>query len=129
MKLADFSRYCGPAVLASAMCVSRLQAAQLIRDARRHLPRRGHGRGTTNIRELAWVLGKQWHGGHGYVPNGDGAGRPKARRTLAQWLKANPKANAIVLVAHHYVHVCDGQVIEDNGYRPMRGRVTHAIYL
>ena len=47
--------------------------------------------------------------------------------TLAQWLRANPHTEAIVRASSHFLHVRDGGIIEDNGVRKMRARVTHVV--
>ncbi len=49
--------------------------------------------------------------------------------TMAQWLRKNPDSEAVLLAAGHFIHVRSGKVVTDNGYSPMRGRVTWVVLI
>ncbi len=48
--------------------------------------------------------------------------------SVTRWLRENDR-EALIRAAFHVMHVKGGEVLEDNGYTPQRGRVTHVIYL
>jgi hypothetical protein len=110
------AKYCGPAVVASAEGVSRRHAAQeLLRQ-----PKERNGRkdsGLVSIHSVARVLG------------GVAFFIPRPRVTVKRWLQAHQEDEAILLAHKHFYHVCDGQIVEDNGTRRLRGHVRWVIYL
>lgn len=105
------ARYCGPAVVASASGLSREEAAERLLEIE---PRR---RGAFYAKTVNHVLG--WRLRYRYS-------RP-CWPTLAQWLRDHSEGEYIILASHHFIHVKDGEVLEDNGRTPMRGRVLEVL--
>lgn len=113
MRLDTYARYCGPAVVASALGVSRRRAASMLRKAGQ-----APTRGLTNIDTIGRVLRRPVL----YTP-------PHDQLTLTQWLRENPDTEAVLRASHHFVHVRRGWLTETNGLRQARARVTHVIPL
>ena len=109
----NIASYCGPAAIASALGVSRAEAAARLCE---HEPR---SRGIFHWPSMAKVLGIRnpkrpyWRVEH--FPRGE-------RPTLAAWLWEDAR-DAIVFVSRHFVHVKGGHIVEDNGWPCRRGRV------
>jgi hypothetical protein len=124
-RLLTLSRACGPAVISSALAIHRQEAAYRVLQVRadgagartkgRKPPR---GPRTTCMTEICAVVGR-----------GEIQAVRHLRLTLAQWLRMHRGADAIIRVGYHFLHVCDGRVIEDNGLTQMRARVTHVLHL
>lgn len=119
MNIDRFQWNCGPAVLASVLDVSREEAARRILAVRGARHRRA--RCATWIGELARVLVEEG------LTTPVAPFSPRDRITLAQWLREYPKMEAILRTGHHFVHVSHGKVVEDNGVRSTRKRVTHLV--
>jgi hypothetical protein len=111
--------FCGPCVASSVLGIDRTEAARRILATRKGRARMGYGH--THVAELSRVLGRPWS----HAP----LDRRGMRPTLAAWLRRNRKAEAILLVSAHFVHVRAGKSIADNGRFPMRGRVCCEIAL
>lgn len=105
--------YCGPAAIASALGISRTEAAARLRA---HEPR---SRGRFHWPSIAKVLGipnpkrPYWRVEH-YLRD--------ERPTLAAWLREDGR-DAILFVSHHFVHVQGGRILEHNSWPCRRGRV------
>lgn len=108
------ANYCGPAAVASALGITREEAA------RRLLEVQPRSRGWFHWRTLAAVLRLGW-GRIVRYPDDD-------RPTLAAWLETDGR-DAILFVSRHFVHVAGGRVVEANGREPRRGRVRVALLL
>ena len=135
----ELAPYCGPSAVASALGISKLDAARRILDARKMLRSRIRGRGWSTITEIAHVCGLRRVVRVFLSPDEHGAGPSYRQRyartprmrcpTVVQWLRTNPHREAIVLASHHFMHVRNGEIIEANGRAVRRGRVTHVVYL
>lgn len=111
MTAREFSTYCGPAVVASALEVSRMEAARRLIHAGGCDPFGG-----TDTRAVARVLGASRY----YVlPN---------RPTVERWL-ATSRRNAILRTFYHVLHVRDGMIVEDNGHPSLRAMVCEIVYI
>jgi len=106
----SFYEYCGPAAVASVLGITRKQAAKKLTPYK--------SRHCVHIDDIAAAVESTAT----YV-------RRRNRPTVAQWLRAHPTGSYVIRAAKHGMHIVDGEVVEDNGYRPMRGRVTHVIEL
>jgi hypothetical protein len=106
-----YAGWCGPAAVASATGMGREQAAAKLAEVKRP----GRGR-ITSIHTIGAALN---------LPVLTVRGR---RPTLTQWVQSDGR-DAIVRASHHFVHIRDGRVVEDNGLRQPRARVTHVILL
>ena len=152
MNLERYSRACGPAVVASVLGISRVRAALKLCEIARPTGRRGI---TTCMRTIGIVLGRATvptsfsRRRSVFEPLGDGEVPPSGvvwyaggtdgkrmrrrvvddRPTLARWLRENPREEAILRLAYHFIHVRRGRVIESNGIVKRRARVTHVIRL
>lgn len=102
--------YCGPAAVASALGITREEAWLRLKAVRAR-----KSRGWVYVSQVAQVLGTRYES----FPKG-------SRPTVRQWLKANTR-EAILNAAEHFLHVRDGGIVEDNGYRPLKGKVRHVI--
>jgi hypothetical protein len=100
------ARYCGPAVIASVLGITREQAAERLLE---HEP---SSRGAFYSSALRKVAG---------LPPGS-TYQPRGEPTLARWLREDGR-DAMILVSTHFVHVSGGEVVEDNGLPKRRGRV------
>lgn len=122
--LERYARYCGPAVLAAALNISRMEAAK-------RLQARGNKGVGTDWRLMQAELeaaGKKVtreskketlraENPHIYI-------NPIAHLpTLSDWIRQNHNVTAIVATATHWVYVNNGEVMEDNGFPNKRGRV------
>lgn len=107
------ARYCGPAAIASALGISRQEAAERLLQ---HQPR---SRGRFKWESIAGVLGITLSP---QLPARIKRCKPHARPTLAQWLKTDGR-DSILFVSSHFVHVRGGKVVEDNSWPCRRGRV------
>lgn len=105
-----YSRWCGPAVVASALGITREEAARRLAEGRKYV------RSYTKMSRIGEVVG-----------------RPVEQRkdwlTFTQFRKANPGRSYIVRASRHFIHVHKGRIREDNGLPKARGRVTHVIWL
>jgi hypothetical protein len=108
-----YARYCGAAALAEAKGISRLEAGGMLAAH----PRQRRMRGWVYFSTLQDIMG---------VPRGEIP--PRERVTLSRWLKEDGR-DALVFVARHFIVVRGGQVVEDDGYCPMRGKVRGFILL
>ena len=130
-----FSTYCGPAALASALGVSREDAAARLDSAagKRHTS-------STNILTIGKALGREvklvWNKaltvhelGGGKIRVSGRVSRRAIRPTLSAWLRENPKAHAVLRASTHFLHVRNGKIVEANGLVQPRARVTHVIHL
>ena len=108
-----YSRYCGAAALASVQGISRLEAGGLLAAH----PDQEDKRGWVYMTTLEDLLGREaeWF-------------RRGERPTLAKWLREDGR-DALLFVSRHFVVVRGGQVVEDDGYTPRRGRVRSFILL
>lgn len=113
--------YCGPAAVASALGITRDEAAE------RLLAVRPTSRGRFHWWHLAEVLFGRPMTKKNNTPR-EGIIRYTHKPTLAGWLREDAR-DAIVFVGGHFVHVRGGVVVEDNGWPMRRGRVWVAILL
>jgi hypothetical protein len=129
-----FSTFCGPAAVASALGISREDAAARL-DAAAGIQHTS----STNIHTIAKVLKRPcdrvvnesalgWGRAHPGYSNRryDGS---RMRPTLAQWLRVNRRIEAVLRASNHFVHVRNGRIIEANNMVQMRARVTHEVLL
>lgn len=123
MEAETFQRWCGPAALASALGISRVEAARRILEVQ---PWAGP---SCNLSSMARVAGRPRYK-VGPVTSDAGSGRSRgllSRPTVAQWIKAHPTGSYLVRASRHFYHVKDGRIQEDNGIRQLRARVTHYV--
>ena len=99
---------CGPIAVASVLGCTREEAWARLSKLE---PRK---RGWINASSVGHVLGRK-------------VVRLHKRTTLAQWLRSDGR-DAVILVARHFVHVKDGEVVTRLRI-PMRGRVHSFILL
>lgn len=107
-RLANYARYCGPAVVARALGITRERAAELLAAV---MGSDRYNRGTPSFAVRRVFGAGPWQGPGEPLP------------TLAQWRKAHPGATAIVQVTGHYVYLSHGRLIEHNGRKSSRARV------
>jgi hypothetical protein len=113
-RLANYGRYCGPAVVAKVLGVTRERAAALLAA---QMGSDRHNRRTPSSVLRNVLLPRFLPGGLRWIsPEG-------TRPTLTQWRKAHPKATAVVMVTGHYVYISSGRLIEHNGRKSSRARV------
>ena len=122
--LKEYSRWCGPAALASAMGAPRLTAARLL-DRVKQADVKRSGCHVTYMSVIAEVMDFRVET-YAHYKSGE---LVRLCSTMAQWMRAHPRADAILRVSHHFIHVRRGEVLEDNGHHKIRGRVTHAIFI
>ena len=124
LDLGGYSRACGPAALAELVRVDRERAAAMLAEIDPGHPARKPG--FTKISTMVKALERA--GLTAVEPMSDQPDLQLPRKpTLAQWLREYTVGTYLVLAAHHYVVVRHGQVVADNGTRPMRGRVVRAV--
>ena len=109
----QYSRYCGAAALANVKGISRVEAGGILAAH----PDQKDKCGWVYMGTLEDVLGIEaiWF-------------RRSERPTLAKWLREDGR-DALLFVSRHFVVVRGGQVVEDNGYTPRRGRVKSFVLL
>ena len=117
-RLANYARYCGPAVVAKALGITRERAAERLAGP---VGADHNNRGTpSSVLRRVLVAGRA---GKGLPPVSNWLAPIGPRPTLAQWRKAHPGATAVVIVTGHYVYVSHGRLIEHNGRKSSRARV------
>jgi len=133
--LDTYSRYCGPASIASVLGVDRLTAAEIL--AYSGWDGRCGGTHRLTMKEcLEWFgcmeakIQAVLRSDANLLPINREDIPPHRRHhrtylypTVAQWLRANPEEEAILITTTHYLHVRNGEIIEDNGTPKKRGRV------
>ena len=124
---------CGPAVVASARGITRVEAAIALLTVRFDSTK---GHQTTDIYEIADVMGvemdqvdRQLKSGYERHSIRSWQGQPVWLYTLAQWLRSFGDREAILRASRHFLHVNAGRIVEANGQVRMRARVTHTIWL
>lgn len=126
-----FARACGPTALSTLTGESRRDAA--IRLARFIKNKRGENTRIqvstryTDLRDAIVESGGFRVTIHGtpMPQNPEALGFKMMMPTVAQWLRrpGHQRGTWIILAADHFVTYHDGEVLEDNGYDPRRGRV------
>jgi hypothetical protein len=129
------SLFCVPAALASALGVSRTEAAAWIQanapgavcaDGAVYTRRMAPALGVA-FQTLSWDYARAQKGSRSYRSQSS-TGYP----TVAQWLQENPGREAILTAGFangHAMHVRNGQIVEDNGRPARRARVVGFIPL
>jgi hypothetical protein len=121
-KIEDFSRFCVPAALTRVLNdigieATTLQVADMLFDWK--------GRGNACNTHLIF------HAVREFLPDAtlnNPCDMGWESPTLSNWLEYDGRYS-IVLMRTHALVVKDGEVTEDNGYRPLRGKVGEVIYL
>jgi len=129
-EIEDFSSHCGPSVVAAALGISRGEAADKLLEQGVEAD---HKRGYTSIYAIGKILDRSVEstainhigaaGSHTHVKFTD------RYPTVNQWLWEHKTSIAIIRAANHFMYVGFGLVLEDNGYEPRKGRVTHVVFL
>jgi len=123
-----YSKYCGPASVASVLGCSPLDAAKSLSAVK--TPTCGWK--STDISTIGAVLGlpvKNIRRERMRQLDYPGKFRYKYLQTVAAFLRDHPDREAVLRGSHHFMHIRRGKIVEGNGHYPMRGRVTHVIWL
>jgi len=122
--------YCGPTALAAITGMDRVDAAAALaplekkRGVRRVLDSTHWGSMLEAISALEGFNAKERR----IRPQNPHTFGKAVYPTVAQWQRREHTCKGLwlLLAAHHFIVVEDGEVIWDNGYDPRRGRVLHA---
>jgi ABC-type sugar transport system substrate-binding protein len=129
-EIEKYSYFCGPAVVAAVLSISRGEAADKLLE----IGTGYNGGGWTAMSSVAKVLGKKLESanlGTKHARTGV-ASRVKFTDTFPtvnQWLQANPTRIAIIRASNHVMYVGFGHIFEANGVMIRKGRVTHVIFV
>ena len=122
-----FSKFCGPACVAAALGISRGEATDRMLEQGVGAD---HPKGWTDIKAIGEILGapveKQsldWVAGSERIRFTD------RFPTVTQWLAEHKERVAVIRASNHLMYVGFGRVLESNGVRLRKGRVTHAVFL
>ncbi len=131
-EIEEFSKFCAPAALAAVLGISRGEAADRLLEVGVIAggdSRKWDGKWSSMV-AVAKVLGRPLEKQSvNYVY---GSGRVKFTDrflTVNQWLAENRESVAVIRASNHFLYVGFGQVLEDNGVKVRKGRVTHAVFL
>lgn len=130
-EIEKYSYFCGPAVVAAVLSISRGEAADKLLEIGTGCKT---GSGFTQISSVAKVLKRNLEStnlGSRHARTGEYS-RVKFTDTFPtvnQWLRENSTRIAVIRASNHVMYVGYGRIFEDNGVTIRKGRVTHAIFL